>query len=56
VRCEGTRDSELNPFLDSNRKAGLPLCASEAGLVKYSGMNRLEQCEAQRRSSGRGPS
>jgi tetratricopeptide (TPR) repeat protein len=41
------RDIELNRFLDSHRKAGLPLCASEAQLAKYPDMLRLEQCEAQ---------
>ena len=44
------RDIELNRFLDSHRKAGLPLCASEAQLTKYLDMLRLEQCEAQRAS------
>jgi tetratricopeptide (TPR) repeat protein len=39
------RDVELNLFLDSNRKAGLPLCATEAQLAKYPDMKRLEQCE-----------
>jgi hypothetical protein len=45
------RDIELNRFLDSHRKAGLPLCASEAQLAKYSDMLRLEQCEQQRAKS-----
>jgi tetratricopeptide (TPR) repeat protein len=44
------RDSELNLFLDSNRKAGLPVCATEAQLAKYPDMKRLDQCEAQRAS------
>ena len=44
------RDTELNLFLDSHRKAGLPLCATEAQLAKYPDMKRLEQCEAQRAS------
>ena len=44
------RDSELNLFLDSHRKAGLPVCATEAQLAKYPDMNRLEQCEAERAS------
>ena len=44
------RDTELNLFLDSHRKAGLPVCATEAQLAKYPDMNRLEQCEAERAS------
>jgi tetratricopeptide (TPR) repeat protein len=44
------RDVELNLFLDSNHKAGLPLCATEAQLGKYPDMKRLEMCEAQRAS------
>jgi hypothetical protein len=45
-----SRDTELNLFVDSHRKAGLPVCATEAQLVKYPDMKRLEQCEAQRAS------
>jgi adenylate cyclase len=45
-----SRDTELNLFLDSHRKAGLPVCATEAQLAKYPEMKRLEQCEAQRAS------
>jgi TolB-like protein/Tfp pilus assembly protein PilF len=45
-----SRDTELNLFLDSHRKAGLPLCATEAQLAKYPDMKRLEQCDAQRAS------
>ena len=44
------RESELTLFLDSHRKAGLPLCATAAQLAKYRDMKRLEQCEAQRAS------
>ena len=44
------RDTELNLFLDSHRKAGLPLCATEEQLAKYPDMKRLEQCEQQRAS------
>ena len=44
------RDVDMNLFLDSHRKAGLPLCATEAQLAKYPDMKRLEQCEAQRAS------
>jgi TolB-like protein/class 3 adenylate cyclase/Tfp pilus assembly protein PilF len=44
------RDIELNRFLDSHRKAGLPLCASEAQLAKQPDMKRLVQCDAQRAS------
>jgi TolB-like protein/class 3 adenylate cyclase len=44
------RDVELNLFLDSHRKAGLPLCATEEQLAKYPDMKRLELCEAQRAS------
>jgi hypothetical protein len=43
-----SRDVELNLFLDGHRKAGLPICATEAHLPKYPDMKRLEQCEAQR--------
>ena len=45
------RDTELNLFLDSHRKAELPLCATEAQLVKYADMKRLGQCEQQRAKS-----
>jgi TolB-like protein/tetratricopeptide (TPR) repeat protein len=45
-----SRDTELNLFLDSHKKAGLPLCATAAQLAKYPDMKRLEQCEAQRAS------
>ena len=45
------REVELNLFLDSNRKAGLALCATEAQLAKYPDMKRLEQCEAERAKS-----
>ena len=44
------RDVEMTLFLDSHEKAGLPVCATEAQLVKYPDMKRLEQCEAQRAS------
>jgi hypothetical protein len=46
-----SRDVEQNLFLDSNEKAGLPLCATEAQLAKYPDMKHLEQCEAQRAKS-----
>jgi tetratricopeptide (TPR) repeat protein len=45
------RDIELHLFLDANRKAGLPICATEAQLAKYPEMARLEQCEQQRAKS-----
>jgi hypothetical protein len=45
------RDIELNRFLDSHRKVGLPLCATEAQLAKNPDMLRLEQCEQQRAKS-----
>jgi TolB-like protein/class 3 adenylate cyclase len=45
------RDVELNLFLDGHRKAGLPLCATEAQLAKYPDMKRLEQCDAERARS-----
>ena len=45
------RDVELDRFLDSNRKAGLPVCATEAQLAKYPDMTRLEQCQQQRAKS-----
>jgi adenylate cyclase len=44
------RETELTLFLDSIRKARLPICATEKQLAKYPDMKRLEQCEAQRRS------
>jgi TolB-like protein/class 3 adenylate cyclase len=44
------RDVELNRFLDSHDKAGLPLCATEAQLAKYPDMKRLPQCETERAS------
>jgi TolB-like protein/class 3 adenylate cyclase/Flp pilus assembly protein TadD len=44
------RETELSLFLDGVKKAGLPLCASEAQLAKYPDMKRLEQCEQQRAS------
>ena len=44
------RETELNLWLDSHRKAGLPVCATEAQLAKYPEMKRLEQCEQQRAS------
>lgn len=43
-----SREVELNQFLDGHRKAGLPLCATEAQLAKSPDMKRLAQCEAQR--------
>jgi TolB-like protein/class 3 adenylate cyclase/Tfp pilus assembly protein PilF len=46
-----SRDIELNLFLDSNRKAGLPVCATEAQLANYPDMKRLGQCEQQRAKS-----
>jgi hypothetical protein len=46
-----SRDVEMNLFLDSNRKAGMPLCATEAQLEKYPDMKRLDQCEQQRAKS-----
>jgi hypothetical protein len=45
------REVDLELFLDSNEKAGLPLCASEAQLAKYPDMKRLPQCEAERARS-----
>ena len=42
------REVDLKLFLDSNEKAGLPICATEAQLAKYPDMMRLPQCEAQR--------
>ena len=44
------REAELNLFLDSHRKAGLPVCATAAQLAKHPDMKRLEQCDAQRAS------
>jgi TolB-like protein/class 3 adenylate cyclase len=45
------RDVELNLFLDSHDKAGLPICATEAQLATYPDMKRLQQCEEQREKS-----
>ncbi len=45
------RDIELHLFLDANRKAGLPICATEAQLAKSPDMTRLPQCEQQRLKS-----
>jgi tetratricopeptide (TPR) repeat protein len=42
------REVDLELFLDSNEKAGLPLCATEAQLVKYPDILRMPQCEAER--------
>jgi TolB-like protein/class 3 adenylate cyclase/tetratricopeptide (TPR) repeat protein len=44
------RDTELDLFLESVEKAGLPVCATLEQLAKYPDMKRLEQCEAQRAS------
>ena len=44
------RATELNLFLDSHRKAGLPVCATAAQLAKYPDMKRLEQCDAEHAS------
>jgi TolB-like protein/class 3 adenylate cyclase/Flp pilus assembly protein TadD len=45
------RDTELSLFVDSNRKAGLPVCAAQGTLGKYPDMKRLEACEQQRAKS-----
>ena len=45
------RKTELDLFLDSNRKAGLPICASEAQLAKYPNLERLPHCAAERARS-----
>jgi adenylate cyclase len=42
------READLNRFLDGHRKAGLPLCATEAQREIYPNMIRLEECEEQR--------
>jgi TolB-like protein/class 3 adenylate cyclase/tetratricopeptide (TPR) repeat protein len=42
------RDVELNRFLNSHRKAGLAICASEAQLARYLDMLRMPQCETKR--------
>jgi TolB-like protein/Tfp pilus assembly protein PilF len=44
------RENELNLFLDSNEKAGLPLCATAEQLQSNPDMKRLERCEAERAS------
>jgi TolB-like protein/class 3 adenylate cyclase len=44
------RETELNLFLESVEKAGLPLCATKPQLAKYPDMKRLDQCEAERAS------
>jgi hypothetical protein len=45
------RETELDLFLDSNRKAGLPICASEAQLAKYPNLKRLPRCDVERARS-----
>jgi Tfp pilus assembly protein PilF len=45
------RDVELNLFLDGHRKAGLPVCATEAQLAKSPDIKRLPLCEQQRLKS-----
>jgi TolB-like protein/class 3 adenylate cyclase len=45
------REEELQLFLDSIERAGLPLCAADAQLETYKDMKRLEQCERQRAKS-----
>jgi hypothetical protein len=45
-----SRVAELKLFVESNRKAGLPVCATEAQLARYFDMKRLDQCEAERAS------
>ena len=42
------RDAELDLFLDSVKKAGLPLCATAEQLGKYPQMRRLQLCEDER--------
>ena len=44
------RETELNLFLESVEKAGLPLRATKPQLAKYPDMKRLDQCEAERAS------
>jgi tetratricopeptide (TPR) repeat protein len=41
----------IEHFLGSIKKAGLPVCATEAQLAKYPDMKRLDQCEQQRAKS-----
>lgn len=45
------RDEELNLFLDSHRKAKLPVCATDAQLTKYANMTHLPTCDAERARS-----
>jgi adenylate cyclase len=45
------REAELNLFLDSVNKAGLPICATETHLQKYPDMKRLPECDAERARS-----
>jgi hypothetical protein len=40
----------IEHFLESARKAGLPLCATEAQLEAYPTIERVDDCEAQRAS------
>ena len=42
-----SREIELNLFLDSHGKVGLPICATQVQLQKYPHMKRLTQCERQ---------
>jgi hypothetical protein len=45
------REAELIFWLDSHRKAGLPICATEAQLAGWPDMKRLPQCDAERARS-----
>jgi TolB-like protein/class 3 adenylate cyclase len=45
-----SRQQEQDLFIESFRKLGLPVCATEAQLAKIPDTKRLEQCEAQRAS------
>jgi TolB-like protein/class 3 adenylate cyclase len=45
------REIEMDLFLDSGDKSGLPLCASEAQLAQYPDMTPLPACEAERAGS-----
>ena len=42
------RETELDLYLDSVRKSGLPLCATAPQLAKYPDLKRLPACDAER--------
>ena len=45
------RQEEQDLFIESFRKVGLPVCATEAQLEKYANKKRLPECDAERARS-----